>query len=313
MADDFADELAREVPDWVEEGLVSEDQADDILDRYGTEAAPGAGGLVEDLASDGFEPALYGTAAVLAGAAAIAFVLVGLDPPDPGVPLAGLGLVMAGLGAAVHVAAPEADRVADVLLAASLVPMAAAAFPVADEAWLPRIPGILAPVVLLSVRHERSWVRTLSVVAFPFAVAGAAFSQFAEPEPAAWFFLALQSLLLASLVARDRLVEGRDHPATVGLGVAGLAVAVGFFLEIVVDVGGSEQLELALGAAMIALILAGLAIAHRGIVAGAGLVLAGDAVVFAFDVGGTFGGTLLLLGLAVFLVWQAEAIRGAVG
>lgn len=313
MGDDFADRLAREVPEWVEEGIVSEEQADRLLDRY--EADAGSRSLAETLDAGGFEPALYATAAVLLGAAAIAFVVVGLDPADAGAPLAGAGLVLAGLGAALHVVEPEADRVADVLLAASLAPLAAAALPFTDPAWAPRLAALAAPVGLLAWRHERAWVGQLAAVAFPVAAGGTAFSQYEyqDPSTASWFFAGVQSLFLAGLVARDRLVLDRDHAPTVALGVAGFAVAAGFFLEIVVDVGSSEQLEVALGGVMLVLILAGLAIAHRGLVAGAGAVLAGDAIVFAFDFGGTFGGTLLLLGLAVLLVWQAETIRQAVG
>jgi hypothetical protein len=311
MGDDFADRLAREVPDWVEDGLVSDEQAHRILARY--EGGDADRGLVQTLATGGFEATLYGIAAVLAGAAAIAFVLVGLDPPNAAPALAGIAVGAAGAGAALALLLDEAGPVADVMMAGAMAPAAAASFDPEPAGFIVSVPGLVLPLALLAWRWERSWVRHIAVVAFPVALGGSAHSHLATDEAAATVFLVVQALLLAGLVGRDRLLEGVDHPTTAALGVGGVAVATVTFLFEVADLGGSEEIELVLGAAMLLLIFAGILMAYRGLVVGAGVVLAGDAVVFAFDVGGTFGGTLLLLALAVLLVWQAETLRQAVG
>lgn len=305
MTDSFRERLEEEVPAWVDEGIVEASQARQILERY-EGSGPSQAGV------DATSAVLYGTAAVLLGAAAIALVFVGLDP-DSATPLlfgVGAALTVGGLG--LHLLAPGRDLLADVLFAAALAPLAAG--PLAEilstgEALAYGLPAILLPAAYLVLRREQPFLPTLSVVGFATAMHGVAFDVVAEDAASATYWMVGQALLVAGLVAVDRLLRSRDADGPVGVAVAALGISLVVFLFETVDVGSSVTLELVLGAIMVAVLTVGALLRHRGLVVGAGVVLGVDAIVFAFDLDEVFGIALLVV-LGGLVVWQAETLRG---
>ena len=133
------------------------------------------------------------------------------------------------------------------------------------------------------------------------------------PESAGIVWPLAQLTLLAVVLALERAVHDEDRVAPAAVGVVALALG---FLALLVDtleVASSERAELALGGAMLAVLVAGLLLRHRGIVVGAAVALCVDAIVFAFDLGGFLTGTGILVALAAALAWQAENLRGYFG
>lgn len=305
MTDSFRDRLEEEVPAWVEDGIVDASQAERILDRHGDEA-PGAGGV------DATSAVLYATAAILLGAAAIAFVFVGLDPDEPAPLLLGVGTAMALGGLALHLLAPERDLLVDVLFGAALAPLAAG--PLAEilstqEALTYGLPAIVLPAVYLVVRREQPFLPMLSVLGFTAGMQGLAFDVTTDDPASATLWLAGQAVLVVGLVAVDRLLRDRDADGSVGVATAAIGLSLAVFLFETVDLESSVTLELVLGAVMLAVLTVGALLRHRGVVLGAGVVVGLDAIVFAFDLDEVFG-IGLLVALGAIVVWQAETLRG---
>lgn len=308
MSGSFRDQLERHVPTWVEEGLIDEEQGRAILDRHPV----GAESAGDEWAGDWTSTLLYGTAAVLLGAAAIALVFVGLDP-DPKQPyLAVVGGVLAAAGLGVALAMPEQELLADALLAAALAPFAVAAFGPDAEAGASLLYGTIGmavPAAYVLVRREGAFLPTLSVIGFTAAAAGTAFNVFDGDSAQTLFWVLAQLVLVLGLLGIDRLLRSEDASTPVALAVLGFGGSLVPWLAEGVDVGSSETIELLLGGAMIAVLGAGIALRHRGLVVGAAVGLCVDAIVFAFDVGGVLLGSGLLVALAVVLISQAERVR----
>lgn len=303
VSSSFRDRLEDEVAAWVEEGLVGEAQAEQILARYETTEAEADGAWTRTL--------LYATAAVLFGAAAIALVFVGIDP-DPVRPyLAGLGAALVGIGVGVHVLAPERDLLSDALLAAALAPLALAPFePGANPgaAWAYGSATLAVCCVYLVRRHRQPFLPTLTVVGFTAAAGGTTFTAIDAEGQAAFAWLAVQCLLLVGLTAGEEL---GDAQLTTPVALATVAFAgslIPFLLE-TVGLESAETVELVLGGFMLAVLGAGIGLEHRGLLVGAALALGVDAIAFAFTVGGVWTGIGVLVGLAVVLIWQAEHLQ----
>lgn len=307
MADDFADELAREIPSWVDEGIIDEAQAERILARY---EVPSPGSSEE---TDRTRSALYATAAVLFGAAAIALVFVGIDPDtvQPYLAATGAGFVAAGIG--LLRLAPERGLLADALLAAALAPLAVATFdPDVSTAttWAYGLPTLGLAAGYLGWRREQPFLPTLSVIAFAAAAGGTLFNAIADTGTAAFVWALVQLGLVVGLVAGPRL-RGVSRLGTtpVALAAAALAVSLIPFLSETMNMG-EEILQIVLGAVMALVLAAGIRLEDRGLVVGAAVALCVDAITFAFTVGGVWLGTGLLVALALVLIWQAEHLRG---
>lgn len=307
MSDRFREELRQEVPAWVDEGLITDQQAQAILERH-TAAGPPDGERTEWIST-----LLYGTAAVLLGAAAIAFIFVGIDPSVKPPYLLGIGLTLAAAGVVLDRVNPERDLLADALLAAGLAPLAAGPLEASATnggALGYGLPAMALPAAYLVWRRDQPFLPTLSVVGFTVAAWATGYDPL-PPEgahpPIVW--LTMQGLLLVALVALDRVWRDRDAAAPVALGVLALAGSLIPFLVETVEISSSETVGLVLGGALLAVLGAGVALRHRGLVYGASIGLAVDAMVFAFDVGGVWLGTGLLVALAVALIWQAELLK----
>jgi hypothetical protein len=305
----FRDRLLDEVPEWVEEGIVDEQQAQRILDRYPAEATSDTPTHASSTARDdehGMRTFLYATAGVLIGAAAVAFVLVGLDR-SPGAAereLLGSGLGLASLGLALHVFDARRDLFVDALLAASLVPLSTAL----GEGELAIVPvfAVGLPIAYLAWRWAHPFLPTLSVLGVSVAAALAIFlhADGLEAETTAW--LLAQAALLVGLVGYDRW-RSAGWTAPVALGVYGLSLA--FVVYLVEEASlGSTGVELWVGGLLAAVLVAGLALRHDGLAIGASVGLGIDAIVFAFDVDELFG-TFVLLLMAGLAIWQAEALK----
>lgn len=298
----FRDRLEDEVPTWVEEGLVEEEQARRILDRYADEAEPGSEGA-------DVQAWLYASAAVLIGAAALAFVFVGIDPPEPGYWQLAFGLGLAIAGAGLHTAQPERDLLVDALLAAGMVPLSTAA--IDTEIGLVALVALALPIAILTWRWRQPFAPTLATIGFTVAAAGAAFSQGAwwpatDADKAATWFLG-QGLFGAALVGYERW-RGAAWRGPTSLAVIGLGISFIPFLLETTDLG-SVEVELLLGGLLLLVLAIGSLLHHRGLVLGASVGLGIDAIVFAFDVDELFG-TLVLLVLAGLAIWRAETLRG---
>lgn len=309
---DLARGLLREIDAWEDEGLVSAETADALRARYREDAArstPADGGT----RGAGWSTAgLYGTAAVLLGAAAIALVMLGLDPAEPGLPLVAAAGLLAAAGAAVHRGVPGRTALGDAVLASSMAPATAAAFP--GQGLDLAVPVALGlPVALLAWRPRTRFVAVLAAVAFSVTAGASAFHLFETDGLQAAWWTGLMVVAVAGLVLQERLVLGEDRLTVVPVAVVGAAVSLVFLLADPLDLGSSEAVELALGALMAGVLAVGWLLRHRGLVAGAGTVLAVDAIVFAFDAGNVVTGVGLLLALAALLVWQAETVRDALG
>lgn len=302
MSDSFRDRLQEEVPEWIDEGIVDASQAQRILERY--EAGAPSTAEVDTTSS-----VLYATAAILLGAAAIALVLVGIDPADPEGYFFGLGVGLALAGLGLHAMAPERDLVVDALLAASMVPLAASTFD--GGLVLYPIAAVGLPVAFVAWRTDQPFLPTLSVIGFTAAAAGAAFSEgdFAPQTDAqkTTVWLTGQSLFLAGLTVYDRWRDAALS-SPVALAVLGAAGSMIPFLDEVFDLS-SVTTELVIGAALLVVLGIAVVLRHRGLSIGVSVGLGVDAIVFAFDVDEIFG-TVVLVVLGSLVIWQAETLRG---
>ena len=306
---EFARELVLEAEGWVEEGVVSRAQADALRARYAPllsqpgrytppdrHAERASGGLLAEF--------LYALAGVLVGAAAIVVIAVGLQMEDTLGLFSAAGGILIAAGVLVHL---RADRplVGDALLAAGLVPLTVASFPGGSDLY--GALAMIAALALLLWRRDVTFLPSLAVVAFSIGAAATFFELFEQGENTAWFLA--QAALLAGVVASDRMLRGADSGLAGALAVGGVAFSFVLFLDETASTLTSEGAELALGALMLAVLGVGVWLRHRGVAVGAAIVVGGDAVVFAFDVGGVLLGTGILLALAGVLVWQAEFLK----
>lgn len=293
----FARELATESERWVAEGLVTPEQAEALRARH--PATP-----EETRGDSAASQILYGTAGILLGAAAIALVVVGLDT-QTGFPLALLGLALLGGGVALRFALPERGLLGDALLVAGLVPLVTSAFPDENEmlGWL----SPLAAIALLAWRRDGGFVAPLSVIAFTVGIAAAAFQTFDDAGALLWLGAQILLALGIGLAGRAGLVTANTLASA--LATIAIVPAILGYAFTADRAGSSEALELTIGAAMLGAMAIGLALKDRGMLLGAATALGVDAIVFAFDFGGVFTGTIVLVALAALLVFQAEALK----
>lgn len=307
LVDDFANRLPREITTWVDEGLITEGQAQEILERYDTSThAPRKG---EGWASS----LLYGTASVLLGAAAIAFVLVGLEPSPAAPWLFGLGLGLAAFGGLAHIVFEDRALLGDALLAAALFPLAGAVIDTGEvaQAWWFAAATVALGTVYLGVRYRGPFLSVLAVIGISVALGAAAFtgSFFTPEEDALTAWMLAQVLLLGAVIGVDRFRRVDPQAGPTAWALAALWVSLILFFWDIVGLE-TEGMLLAVGAILTALLVGGSYASDRGLMLGAGACLGIVAVWFAFAVGGIVLGTGLLIALAAMLIWQAEHLRG---
>ncbi len=292
----FLRDLPGESEAWVAEGVVTEEQAQHIRGLYPAPGAP------EDALSTQI---LYATAGVLLGAAGIAFVTVGFES-ESAFPLLGTALALLVAALVVWRLLPQRRLLSDALLVAGMVPLAFMPFP--DDARPVAALAVIGTAAILAWRRDRGFVHVLGVLAFTVASGGVANAHFVS-QVAAWVWLGLQATLLAALVGWDVVRRDEAFPLGATFATPAAAISIVFFLNENFRPLTGEGVEIALGAIMLALIVAGLLLKHRGLMLGASIVLGVDAIVFAFDFGGVFLGTGVLVALAAFLIFQAEALK----
>ena len=292
----FLTDLPFEAKQWVDDGTITEDAAERIVQRYGDAVAEAEGPST-------MTEVLYATAGVLIGAAVIAFLVVGLEVDEVAAPFAISGAALLAVGVALQMWGRGPELIPDALMVAGLVPLTVAGFP-EDDAILYAVAAVLTATTLAWWRRSRSFVLILSVIAYQ-AAAAAVDIHVGDSEGPVWLAIALAGAVF--LVVLER-VEARPRVLAAALSVAGLVVPLILVLDESFTLN-SEGIEVVLGLAMAAILAAATLTRQRGQAIGAALVLGIDAIVFAFDVGGAFAGTAALLIVAVLLIAQAETLK----
>lgn len=309
----LAIELARQ---WGREGLMPPASVAAIESRLAEQAR-------DDPEAETFgSGVLYGLGGVLLGAAVFAFMVLLQDNRGltyeqvndlaPWLFLA-WGAVCAA-GAFVLDLVARRPRLGDSLHIAALVAVTASGFPRADDLPL----GLLAMAFaagILWYRRTRFLVPFLALVALNVALASVLFGRVArtaDEEVALGLWLLFALVQLPTLALATRRVSW-PWP-TFSLAAATLLLAgtfTGWFVDVKDDLydGFQGDVEILLAVLMGTTLAAGLWLREKGIVLAAALVIAIDAIVFAFDVGDVVGGLLALLAVAGLLIWQAGNLR----
>lgn len=276
---------------WEAEGLVSGEQAQSLRERYHDlaempeqRAGPHPGVVV-----------LQALGGLVLGAAVIAFTIF-LDPgtdADPWLFLAfGIPLLAGGIAASWR-----GHELGDIAIGAGLVPLTFAAIE-ADANALFYVVPLIAPIVAAGLRIDSLYVPPLCALAF---ATGSGIATFAlDWDASSWLGL-LVLASIASLAPAQLRAKGAWHAASAALVVAvAIAAALTYFdLNMDWGTGGTEVfVALFMGTAL----AVGIFMRHRGLILGAAIALAVDAIIFAFDVGGPIGGTLTLLLVAAAII-----------
>lgn len=305
-------DLARQ---WAREGLMPAASLAQIEARHARDAD-------DDPDRESFGASvLYGLGGILLGAAIFAVLILledrgvvdngRMDDVAPWLFLGWGALCAAGAFALDLVA--RKPRLGDALHVAALLAVTAAAFPKGEDLPLHFV-SLAFALGVLAYRRSRFLVPFLALVAFNVAFAGLLWSRYLTSDEelvfTVWFLYAVAHL--AVLVAATRVPKW-PWP-TLGLAGATLLVAgtfLGFFFDTAserID-NWSGDVEAYLAILMGFALAAGLWLREKGMVLAAALVIAIDAVVFAFDVGDIAGGLVAILAVAGLLIWQAGALR----
>lgn len=304
-------DLARQ---WATENLLPPSSLQALEARYANDAR-------QDPNAESFgSGVLYGLGGVLLGAAAFALlvlledngVIANLTDTAPWILLA-WGLTCLGGALLVDLIAHK-PRLGDALHVAALVAVTASGFPRADDLPL----GFLAMAFaagVLAYRRTRFLVPFLAIVALNIAYASILFGRLARvtnEDTAFSFWFLWAALQLPFLVVASKKTTW-PWP-TFSLAAATLLLAgsfLGFYFDVVDEVfaGFDGDAEVFLAALMGLALAAGLILREKGMVLAAALVVAIDAIVFAFDVGEIIGGLVAILAVAGLLIWQAGSLR----
>ncbi len=307
----LAIELARR---WAAEKLLPPSSLTALEARYAADAR-------QDPNAESFgSGVLYGLGGVLLGAAAFALLVLlednGLiDNVNDVAPWLLLGWGLACLaGALAFDFLAHKPRLGDAFHVAALVAVTASGFPRAEELPL----GFLAMAFgagVLAYRRTRFLVPFLAIVAINVAYASILFGRVARDvdEDAAFTFWFLWAALQLPFLVFASKKTAWPWP-TFSLAAATLLLAgtfLGFYFDVVEEVfsGFDGDAEAFLALLMGLALAAGLWLREKGMVLAAALVIAIDAIVFAFDVGEIIGGLLAILAVAGLLIWQAGSLR----
>lgn len=312
-----------EIRRWRAEGVLDEDTGRFLESRYdGPGAAtvgtppllppPYAAGHRARRGGGFAADSLQFVGGLLLGAAVIALVVF-LDVPETARAwwLLALGALALAGGLALHHRAPARSGLAEAMLAAGLIPIAAAGLFAGDAATRGVAGGLLAAGLGAATHVLRKGDGPAILIAgFAYVLGTFTASQiqiiFGEPHltGAILWLLAILAYVGLVLVWRDR------GWSTIGLALL-MAPAALSFLFVLGAMGVEESLtyELALAGWMGLFLGLGILLRNRGLVAGSAAALTIDAVVFATDVGGPGTAVVVLLVLGGLLVWQAEFLR----
>ena len=247
---------------------------------------------------------------LLVGAALVALVIF-LDVSDDAKPWAflGLGLVLlAPAAAALYRGAPIG--LVEAGLAGGLVPLVvgAGAAPDQYDIIVPALVALIAVGVTLLRRGEGAST-LVAMGVYSFATARATilqdglFGGGGDPTLRWTWLLALLAYMGLLLVWRHRLW------ALISLAIVVGPIALAFASILDLSHMSSTNAELVMGAFLGGLLVPGIALGSRGLVAGAAAGLTIDAIAFASTIGGPGTAVILLLALGGLLVWQAEVVR----
>lgn len=300
----------REARRWAARGLLPPQSLEVLEKEYA-----GAIDKDDDAPSIGLS-ILYGLAGILLGAACVA-VIVLFEVDDNAAPwiLAGLGVPLLAAGLLLW-QTRKFDGITDALLVGSLVPLSAMALP--DElAGKILAPFGLAAAVLVTWLPRKSHTVPLMGTIATFACSGILsyqyfrdtgffFDELSEPGVYLWFSLALAQL--AAVLVAGRALERPWRTLASSLLCVGLVLPFVLMTNDLFPNHDTRFYELLVGAFELVILLIGLGVRERGLVLGAALVIAGDAIVFAFDISKYFG-LVVLIGLAVALVALAGTLK----
>ncbi len=291
----------REARRWNQAGLIDDAALAQIEASYKPDASRSG-----DSRSAG-ATAVYGLAGILLGAAALALVML-LDTTETAGSLIWLGVGLAAAVGGAVLAFIRQDDLSDAFFVAALIPLTAMSFPYTAIADGLAIVSVLAPVALLATRLGRGLPPIAATAAYLVAT-GVAVNKLELTSFSGeliWASLAtawLVALAVINVVKRETLPN-----VALALAVVGLTPSYVMYLLEGFDPSFRGGIEIFLGIAMLAILMAGLAIRERGIVVGAAVVLAVDAIVFAFDVGGLALGLSVLIGTAIALLVLAATV-----
>ncbi len=216
------------------------------------------------------------------------------------------------MGIAVAIHAMKQRELGDSMIIASLVPTAILLGPGAPEDILLFIPVVVGLAV--AVWRRGAYLVpilgiALSSVALPLSIFQTLGNDWSFGDAAAWAWFILSVLLIAAIVAWSRIEELRwDSEAIAGTGLAASfawIVLVDDVIQPNFDGGYEVIIALFLGA----LIGLGVILKERMLTFVAGIALAIDAIVFAFDIGGPTTGLVVLLLMAGGLITAATLLR----
>ena len=306
-------DLARQ---WAREGLLPPASLEVIEQRH-------AGDLVDDPDRESFgSSVLYALGGILLGCAVFAFLVLLQDNADlsyervedlsPWLFL-GWGLLCSAAAFLLDLVVKK-PRLGDALHVAALVAVTASGFPHADDLPLGFL-AVLYAGAIVWYRRGRFLVPFLALVALNVAIVSILFGRVARvaDEEAAfgiWFAFALVQVPFLAFASKK---TAWPWP-TFSLASATLLLAgtfVGWYFDVADDlVGGFRgDTEVYLAVLMGIALAAGLVLREKGLVLASALVIAIDAVVFAFDVGEVIGGLVAILAVAGLLIWQAGNLR----
>ncbi|MFA5944549.1 MAG: hypothetical protein WC876_08805 [Candidatus Thermoplasmatota archaeon] len=304
-------EFARQ---WARENLLPAASLDALEARYAADAR-------DDPEGESFGAGvLYGLGGVLLGAAAFALLLLlednGVIADSQAVApwlFLGWGLACSAGAFAIDLLARK-PRLGDAFHVASLLAVTASGFPRADDLPLGFVAMAFA-AVLIWYRRSRFLVPFLALVALNAALGSVLFGRVARfaDEGAAfglWFGYALAQLPI--LVAGSRLAKWPWPTfAVAGATLLLAGTFLGFYFDVVDDFSPQfdGDVEVYLAVLMGACLVAGLLLREKGLVLASALVIAIDAIAFAFDVGEIVGGLIAILTVAGLLIWQAGSLR----
>jgi hypothetical protein len=301
--------VLEEARGWARRGLLSPEALETIEFEYGA--------MADLKAEEQDRPAvglsiLYALAGILVGSAALAVPIL-LKVPESTMPwwLLGLGLPLLAAGLWLWRSSGPVGIV-DALLIASLLPLTILGLPNDTLGhWLP--PISLAAAFLVAWLHRPSTTAPIVGQVAIFASIGIACNQMLgdvfDDGFVSWIWLVLGLGQLASVV----LLRTWGSPLPWRTVVAAL-LCIGVVLPFVLGLDHAlpsrspRTYELLVGVFELALLFIGLGVRERGMVLGASIVVAGDAIVFAFDVNVLLG-IVTLLGVAVLLILLATTLR----
>lgn len=288
---------------WAERGLVSPTALEVLEREYGAQASadardgPGIGLAI-----------LYVLAGVLLGAACVA-VPVLLHAGDPVAPwwLLGLGLAVLAVGiAAWRLRVPAG--IVDALLVGSLAPLTFMGLP--NEG----LGKVLSPVSLVAALAV-TWLRrasptaavvgSIAVFASSGVVSHRLVGDWFDSQSSAWLWLALG---LAQMAATLVVAPRSWRPAAAALLCVGVVIPFVLGLDKALPSHNARFYELFVGAFELALLLVGLGLRERGLILGAAVVVAIDAIAYAFETNVVLG-IAVLLGVAVLLILLASTLK----